>query len=1199
MSRQTHIEIEAITDEGLFEDLALSVLRISAPKASAIIQTGLNSEGRTHRAPFDGVGFVPGVQPDHLVAIHHTITARNGLRAKWLGEATAAGRPAGDVVKTIEIVVAERLRTPDLRATLLLTTSREPSDALVRDVRAKGRDHGLEVEIWSASRLAHVLDATADGQAVRRRVLGRPQDRLSRGLLNEIGRESLEVHLTPEESEPWVDRSSIVDLLGPGTRFLVGASGAGKTTACFQALASHITQGGLGLVLTAETVREAMTLEQALEAALLTFHPTLADGRAVLDWASSSDPLLLVVEDINRSGDGPRLAAKLAGWSARAAQARSSWRMLCPIWPELLGAMGEVTRKEVEALSVDLPPLTAGEAMEVVKRRASQTGRTLTDLQALNLAEAMGLDPLLIALHSFETGADPDKVIARYVEGSLQSTAQSAGLSAAALRGGLDAVMEQLILNRNFAPDWPTLDSYNRIGGGDQANLNALLNRPSVIGLTGPSTSAALRFRHDRVRDCLLVRAATRLEAQGRLSDAVVDDPAFTEVLGGALLEAEDDEALRARVSRLAPLALFDALSRCDPSNPRRSTIANALTAWIEGGGAEACSPLMRWSMAEKLGYAEGSDVPVLAKALGPMTLAIAAAALRNGDLDGGIYLAFNIEPTVRSPWRDRCIAHAWSSYRSALFRDLVTNLRDPEISEKVLCGVLRFVGHLGSPDLFDTVIAAWSAGYHTDELLDDYLWAATRSFNGDEDQLRPLYDVWGGLSDEGKDGDTPRSRVTRALNWPFALHPPLRALPFLTTLLARADLGYPIQFLLGNIDDPLALTAVAEAWAAAQRDRPVEEMNFGQAFRYRRWGNRRDTETQMSSKSRAALAALWASPDSNDALALASFELWSATKGKGDLALLSETPHRPALDKVVLRARLERGDVSAVPLQVEMIRASPHPDYWWQFGRHVWSPELTNLLDETLPCGTLHLEGNHPWLAHDWIQSELIMNLDLEIAEGLLARHWGHLRQSPHFFQVALYIATPKTLELAAEAIAAASEPREFLRFLSMHYGYHAVGARGITRQAQIRALEPYLSLMEDREIEEFAEACNQLGWHALRREVFDPTGRSGRADIDAPGLLAKFEEMKDMNRGRVWLDHAVQQVMETGWTWPQILTEAVAWTDQTGSPEAAEVLASLIRVFGERRDLTHLEPLAETFPGARQAIEDAFFTVKRRSLR
>ncbi|AYG95657.1 hypothetical protein D8I30_11035 [Brevundimonas naejangsanensis] len=63
--------------------------------------------------------------------------------------------------------------------------------------------------------------------------------------------------------------------------------------------------------------------------------------------------------------------------------------------------------------------------------------------------------------------------------------------------------------------------------------------------------------------------------------------------------------------------------------------------------------------------------------------------------------------------------------------------------------------------------------------------------------------------------------------------------------------------------------------------------------------------------------------------------------------------------------------------------------------------------------------------------------------------------------------------------------------------------------------------------------------------------------------------------------------------------MTEALAWTDQTGSPEAAEVLASLTRVFGERRDLVHLEPLAETFAGARLAVDDAFFTVKRRSLR
>lgn len=47
----------------------------------------------------------------------------------------AAGEP-GDLVQTAAIIAAERQRTPNLAAILILTTNRESSEALVRDAEA-------------------------------------------------------------------------------------------------------------------------------------------------------------------------------------------------------------------------------------------------------------------------------------------------------------------------------------------------------------------------------------------------------------------------------------------------------------------------------------------------------------------------------------------------------------------------------------------------------------------------------------------------------------------------------------------------------------------------------------------------------------------------------------------------------------------------------------------------------------------------------------------------------------------------------------------------------------------------------------------------------------------------------------------------------------------------------------------------------
>jgi hypothetical protein len=189
----TNQALAGTTDEGRFERIAMAVLRIADPQCVALSHPGVNVKGKTRRGPLDGIGFVPGASSPHLVAVHHTTTAPNNLRGKWLHDpATVKPRkaarkptqPPGDLIKTASIVAKERLRTPDLCATLVLTSNEEPDEELLRDVMAAGRARGIDVRIWSRSQLAHVLDTTPGGQWVRRNLLGIEQELLSGELLS-------------------------------------------------------------------------------------------------------------------------------------------------------------------------------------------------------------------------------------------------------------------------------------------------------------------------------------------------------------------------------------------------------------------------------------------------------------------------------------------------------------------------------------------------------------------------------------------------------------------------------------------------------------------------------------------------------------------------------------------------------------------------------------------------------------------------------------------------------------------------------------------------------------------------------------------------------------------------------------------------------------------------------------------------------
>ena len=115
--------------------------------------------------------------------------------------------PAGDLIKTAELVAKERTRTPDLRATLVLTTNEEPREALVRALDMAGRNHGLEIDLWSCSRLNHFLDNRPTGQWIRRSFLGIEQEQLSPELLHELCEKSLEIHRPLDNPIAWVPRA--------------------------------------------------------------------------------------------------------------------------------------------------------------------------------------------------------------------------------------------------------------------------------------------------------------------------------------------------------------------------------------------------------------------------------------------------------------------------------------------------------------------------------------------------------------------------------------------------------------------------------------------------------------------------------------------------------------------------------------------------------------------------------------------------------------------------------------------------------------------------------------------------------------------------------------------------------------------------------------------------------------------------------
>ena len=183
-------------------------------------------------------------------------------------------------------------------------------------------------------------------------------------------------------------------------------------------------------------------------------------------------------------------------------------------------------------------------------------------------------------------------------------------------------------------------------------------------------------------------------------------------------------------------------------------------------------------------------------------------------------------------------------------------------------------------------------------------------------------------------------------------------------------------------------------------------------------------------------------------------------------MAILQGVVLSDELFEKVLVQRLLRGDQRAIPEMILRL-SGENANYWWGFGRYVWSQDLTVALDNhfsrRFSCSKLTIRDSSN---EDWIMPELIIRLPKFDAESLLIKYWQYLRVIPSFVQVALFIATPPLRELVESVITESSNPECLFEHFGIHWGFRMKGHPGVTKKEQLQALAPYLHFLPLQEI-------------------------------------------------------------------------------------------------------------------------------------
>ncbi|MCZ8320791.1 MAG: hypothetical protein O9296_04285 [Novosphingobium sp.] len=825
------------------------------------------------------------------------------LDGKWLHDPATVrvrakgGRPtepAGDVVKTAAIATDERTRTPGLKATLVLTSNQDPGQELVRDVHAAGAAAGLAIDIWSRSRIADFLDNDPDGQWLRRQYLGVEQERISESLLRELSATSLKVTAPPDDPAAWVERE-LDRVLAAGDEeralFLIADSGSGKSVACFKRLQKNLDNGGFSLVVSDEDVAGSLTLDNALETALRRLHPSLAPGAggAARQLGNPSQPLLIAVEDINRSGRGASLIERIARWSEGATAGADGWQIICPVWPQVMSSLSDDARKRINAKAVFAPPLSKEEGTLAVQRRRSCQGRTISELDAAAISEALAHDPLLIALHDPDSTPTADQTIGQFIESSLQRlSATKQEYSPAEYRKALRDAAKSILRRRRLDPEWLSLLSWPEVAG-DVSALRQLVQQGEIIRVSGSSAGERLAFRHDRVREWLLADGFGELLAGERAANDLVLDPFFAEVIGLALTSGLIAKDRIPSVVNANPLAGFCALRHMNaPSQTPQQDVIDCVMNWLDTNDARARElRYFQWEAARMLAECEGPHVLPIAKKLSDQSWNGLRARFRNGDLMGGIALCQQTELGTRVAGFEEFLDHVKRRYGKGLIRSLNEFLRRPTLKDRERSGALRLAGHLAAPELATAVKACWDADTDRENRLVEYIWSfAECSSDAAEAELllKPVCDLWATMPDTAAEPHMTPPRIQLAaygVRWAFQRKPPEAAIPYLIERAKSDDLKWPITILFEGMDQPDAVEFMVRE--LARRDAEIEGTGKFWPYSSRSADDfkRRQDETgrAMAKRTRARLVPLWQDEAAEKHLRKHALHFWSSTK--------------------------------------------------------------------------------------------------------------------------------------------------------------------------------------------------------------------------------------------------------------------------------------------------------------------------------
>jgi hypothetical protein len=1223
--------IEGLTDPGKFEILAIRVLRYLHIECHTLAHLGVNAAGKTIPNPIDAFSLVSGSCPPRYVAAAFTLASRKELERKWLFEpdpsqTDKAAGSEGDLIKIARQAAQLRAAAADSDFVVYLCTNQRLSSELVHTVNAFARAHSLEIIFLEQSRLRDHLDSPA-GQTLRAEFLDLPTNCVSRELVLKLAEASLgeyqiegfdDGHFVPTGA--WKEACCAVTKAA-AIQLLVGRPGAGKSVIARSLLGQHISKGEIGLWVPGHILQEAASVPDAVRLVLKNLSPHLGEdaGHETCALASVDHPLLLVLDDPNRTDKPGRILEKVLGWgrSLFAAQTNESGgriKLIVPVWETHWASLHWHYDGAQWLQSLTVGPMLREEAILCLRGRlhASAPSPAATDLN--HIAERLRDDPILLTIFARLLLDDPganaelilEDAIGSFIARSLSDLCLEKSLVEASCRSALLRATQQMLVRKSLHPSWTELQEWFAGDTMTLVHLGHIATHGHFCRLAKRGAHDIFEFRHDRILEHQLSEAMAVLMA-GDADLRQLFDPFLTLVIGRAVTLREQSDHVLELVTSLLPCSLLAAF------------------AYLAGGETVISERLCRRARGFLVAIDNAPDsiredgFALLANTdsqhILPITADIASkrdvryARMRNGDAAAGAaILSEKFFPSVNYPWLENLIAQAFARHGQEMLDQLSELLTAPTVPSDIKEGALTLAGYLADARMDAAILSAWRFLAGSSEFVLPGLWAAIRcTAEGSTALLDAIMPAIFSVSDEKQAGGwSDRREIFQELQHSIR-HGIAPAVISALRALAERDERYR-DFVFGlfcEIDHPIALEFVIRRVAKAAA-KPVEAGHISGAYIWEtQWRSKGGIEYRpMPSSCVDELQRLW-QPDNPEWLRKYAFRIW--IRFCGDRLWTVDLPEDLSSSEEAISERTMHGDRRVIGAVLQAITAKPH---WIHLVRYFWSEDFEPVIDVGLKRG-------------DSWSVEVLRDIPEPVAERLIISNWQTVQELPKGIQAALYIARESTVLLASESLARESEPSNVLVHVDHYFGFMDSGYSDRLSHRHLNVLRPYLSFISTQGLSHIIAFCGRHGfkdWAELnlvqecRRRLSlgadETIAAENRVlsiellrwfptDEELLSQLDRIEaDVQDRDRGSVWFwtQQFIERLDDLG-RMARVLEE---WLRMDPSVRRLRLAALAIRYQGPRHSLEVLRRFIESHPDlpVGDLYLDAQYAVMRRSL-